>query len=221
MIVQIISNDDINRLIKDSIWNLVRTIVFKDPESALQLGENIKEFVFQTPTLIFWDKMERFLKGCFTSFEDQVKLSEKFNNDNKKFYDYVYKQVNIINKIESDEKVDYIANLTRCFLLFDMDTPLYFRLTKFIEDCTSEELMYIKSIDLDSKLNNNAIISMLILQGLFMQVRSSDDKAYYALTPFGKTLKICSLNFGEEQAKPIKASLKYKELECIPQLEFI
>lgn len=213
-----IQSEKLQNYFHDGIWNLIKLILFKDPAAAVEMGMDVKSILFHMPTAMFWAKMERYLKGTFCSYEDQIKLSAKFSEDNKGYKEFVKKHINLINSIELDDKVDYLSNLTRCFFLFDMDVPLYFRLTRFIENCTSDELEFLRDLTYDARLENNAVVSILIIQGLIIQEQDEQNHTHYVLSSFGRLLKKCALNFREDGCV-INGSLKYKDIAGIPQME--
>ena len=78
-------------------------------------------------------------------------MSSKFTKDNSDYLKFVKRQIHLIDKMDADEKIDYYANLTRCFLLSDMDLALYYKLANFISICIPEELFYIQNFDYDKK----------------------------------------------------------------------
>ena len=51
----------------------------------------------------------------------------------------------LLVKLMMINKVDYFAQLTRCYLLTEMDNALYYKLAKFLILCTPEGLDYIAS----------------------------------------------------------------------------
>ena len=42
-------------------------------------------------------------------------MSSKFTKDNSDYLKFVKRQIHLIDKMDADEKIDYYANLTRCF----------------------------------------------------------------------------------------------------------
>lgn len=208
----ILKNDDLQNYFGDGFWNLIQAVITGDPFSALAAGKDIKELIFHMPTVLFWDKMKRFLMGTFHSFEDQIKMAQKFNDDNKEYASFVKRQIHIINDLDDDLKINYFANLTRCFLTTDLDNTLYFKLCKFLSACTSEELFFLKNCNLDYKSENSVIISSLFQYGLFTPIEESEtDKTFYILSDFAKALKQNSLNFEDElHEKP--SFISYEQL---------
>lgn len=208
----IIKDEDIQQYVGDCFWNLVQAVVTKDIFSGLAATKNIKELLFHTPTVLFWDKIEKFLFGTFHSYEDQVKLAQKFSEDNEDYVAFVKRQIHIINALDDDMKIDYFAALTRCFLLTDLDCGLYFKLCKFLSICTPEELVFIEKCPYDFKSKNTAIISALFQYGLFTQDEDSETgETYYILSDFAKALKQNSLNF-EDGVRGQTRLISYKQL---------
>lgn len=195
----ILRSKDLQNYTGDAFWSLVEAVVTQDPFAALGTLRDIKELVFHMPTVLFWDKMERFLFGTFRDFEDQVKMAEKFSPDSNDYADFVKRQITLINQFEDDRKVDYFSNLTRALLLgYLEDTSLYFKLSKLLQQCTAEELQYIKDRCMNfSTPNNTAMISSLYQHGLIDR-----DESYghtdYILSCFAIALKQHALNYGED-----------------------
>lgn len=139
----IIQNEDLKKYAGNAFWNLVSTVISKNPVTGVRSIKDVEQLVFHIPTAIFWNKMERFLNGTYKNLNEQVKMASRFNNDNAKYTKFVKKQVYIIDKLDDDRKVDYFALLTRCMLLQELDIALYFKLAHIINQCTSFELEYV------------------------------------------------------------------------------
>lgn len=195
----ILKNDDLQNYAGDGFWNLIQAVVTEDPFSALAAGKDIKELIFHMPTVLFWDKMKRFLTGTFHSFDDQIKMAQKLNKDNKEYATFVKRQIYLINALDDDLKIDYFSELTRCFLTTDLDSTLYFKLCKFLSTCTPEELFFLEKCKYDFKGKNNANISSLFQYGLFTQIEEDGTcETFYVLSDFAKALKQNSLNYKDE-----------------------
>lgn len=195
---KILTDEDLQQYAGDGFWNFVQAVIFADPFAGRTAIKDIKEIIFHIPTVLFWDKMKRYLLGTFSCFDHQVKMAAKFNHDNEKYTDFVKKQVHLINTIDDDKKIDYFASLTRCFLMTSLSEDLFFKLSKFIIICTPGELQFLKDIPRTYRHKNTAIISSLYQYGLFVQGNQYDhDDIMYELSDFGKALKQNSLNFDD------------------------
>ncbi|MDY3940467.1 MAG: hypothetical protein SOZ09_00590 [Eubacteriales bacterium] len=193
----ILKDKDIREYSGDAFWNIIKAVVLGDVGALLDATNNLKNILFHTPTVLFWDKMQRYLFGTFRDYSDQVRMLAKFTKDNSEYEAFVKKQIHLINEMNDDRKIDYFAMLTRCFLLTDMEDALYYKLARFINICTPEELEYIKSFDYDKKSEINAVISSLYQYGLFDQAEKEHGGVDYVLSGFAKALKDNSLNFDE------------------------
>lgn len=193
----ILKDKDIREYSGDAFWNIIKAVVLGDVGALLDATNDLKNILFHTPTVLFWDKMQRYLFGTFRDYSDQVRMSTKFTEDNSEYEAFVKKQIHLINEMNDDRKIDYFAMLTRCFLLTDMEDALYYKLARFINICTPEELEYIKSFDYDKKSEINAVISSLYQYGLFDQAEKEHGGVDYVLSGFAKALKDNSLNFDE------------------------
>lgn len=65
------------------------------------------KLVLSVPDILFWDKMQRFLTETYTDFEEQIKLCRKFSDDDK-YQDFTKSQIQIIDVLNDDKKVDYL-----------------------------------------------------------------------------------------------------------------
>lgn len=212
----IIKDNDIQQYAGETFQNLIKAVVFGDVEAGADACREVGSLLFHMPTVLFWDKMRRFLYGTFKCYEDQVKFAAKFENDDDRYCGFVKKQVALVNSIEEDEKIDYFAQLTRCYLLCEIDSALYFKLVHLIKNCTADELKYVEKTELTAKLDNNLWISVLLLQGLFVQEQDINHNTMYVLSDIGKYLKYCSLNFDDNL---VFINKKYEDLGALPQME--
>lgn len=197
----ILSDEDLQKYKDDCFWSLIEAVVSADPLSGVLAVKNIKDLIVHFPTIVFWDKMKRYLMGTFTCYEDQVKLASKFDPDSDEFTTYVKRLVHLINAIDDDKKIDYFSDLTRCFLLTELSQPLYFKLSKLLVTCTPEELDFLRDFPREDTTKNTAMVSMLYQYGLFIEGNDAKGEegspVRYVLSDFAKALKQNCLNFME------------------------
>lgn len=194
----ILKNEDIHKYTGEAFMNIIKAVILGDPNALIDAGKDIKEIISNMPIILFWDKMSKYMYGTFRNYEEQLMLAEKFNRRNKDYNDFVKRQIHLINEINDDKKVDYFAQLTRCYLLYEMEDALFYKLARFITLCTPEELEYIASFDYQATTVLTAKVSSLYQYGLFEQKKKVDEKVCYVLSGFAKALKSDSLNFGDE-----------------------
>ncbi len=193
----IIKNEDLKQYSGDAFWNLIAAVIGADPVSGAVAVLNVKQILFHMPTVIFWNKIERFFKGTYKRFDDQVKMASRFNEDNEKYIKYVKKQIQLIDKFDDDAKVDYFAKLTRCLFLQEIDFSLYFKLAQILNQCTPFELEYIRKVEIDKKQKNNAVVSSLYQYGL-IELDKDKGEVFYKFSDYAKALKGNCLNYGDE-----------------------
>ena len=216
-VVKALTTEDIQQYAKDGIWDLVQGVIMSDPFAIASGIRNVKELVFQMPTLLFWNKMQRYLLGTFHNLEEQTKMAQKFSYDNEQYAIFMKRMFYMIYDIEDDLKIDYIASLTRSYLLTSLQKDLFFKLSKFLTICTSEELDFLASSPFDIRSPNTTMISSLYQYGLFQQ-ESSDDNTGYVLSDFGKALKQNSLNISDKSPSGTYLT-SYEALAPLPILE--
>ena len=193
----IVRNEDLQRYTGDAFLDLIKAVTFKDNEAGIKTVDDVRKLLFHIPTVLFWDKMKRYLYGTFKEYEDQVRLAAKFNSDNPNFTRFVKRQIHLINELDDDEKVDYFAQLTRSFLLTELEESLFFKLVKFLNICTPYELLFMKQIPYDYASENTAVISSLYQYGLFDQKTGDAGVVRYVLSDYAKSLKQNCLNFDD------------------------
>lgn len=181
--------------IKDGAFSLMKLVLFKDLGSGADAVRTLIKF--HTPTVLYWDKMWRYTNGVFRDPIDQIKMSEKFYDDDDKYKEFVKRQMNLINEINDDLKIDYFSMLTRSFLYTDMDQLLYLKLAKFLTICTPGELDFLRDVRYDDKLSNSMMASSVYQYGLLMLEYQEDGSPRFVLSDFGKALKQNSLNFDD------------------------
>lgn len=217
-IADVLMNEEIKNLETDSFRNLIKMVVFSDSEAGVELVNDVRELVFQMPTVLFWNKVKRCFMGTYFSGDKRIRLAAKFNKDNKDYVKFVKRQILLINELDEDEKIDYFSKLTRCFFIQGMEEALYFRLAKFLVQCTSYELKFMEDLDLNAENDNTAMVSILHQYGLFEQKEyPSIGGAYYTLSSFGVALKECCLNFDERAVREEYLSYAAMEPLAIPK----
>ena len=193
----ILKYKDIHNYMGDTFWNIIKAVSLGDIGALLDSSIDIKNMLFHAPSVLFWDKMQRYMFGTFRNYAEQVKMAGKFNEENMDYEKFVKRQIHLINEINDDKKVDYFAQLTRCYLLTEMENALYYKLARFLIMCTPEELDYIASFDYEETTNLTAMVSSLYQYGLFEQQERKNGGVDYVLSGFAKALKNNSLNFNE------------------------
>ena len=181
----------------DGALSLMKLVLFKDYGAGVDLAKASAELLFHTPTILYWDKMWRYMCGVYKIPEDHLKLAEKFYDDNPRYEAFVKKQMNLINQYTDDLKIDYFACLTRCYIYSGLEENLYLKLARFLNECTPGELQFLAETSYDARLDNTMMAASLYQYGLLMLETQANGKSKYVLSDFGKALKQNSLNFDD------------------------
>lgn len=193
----IMKSSETRTLMSEGAFSLMKCVLFNDYGSGADSAKAAATLVFHTPTMLYWDKMWRYMCGVYMNPEDQIKLAEKFYDDNPKYEAFVKKQMHMINELNDDAKIDYYAQLTRSYLLTELQDGLYLKLAKFLSMCTPTELQFLEETPIEARLNNSMMAASLYQYGLLALEKQEDGTSRYVLSDFAISLKQNSLNFDE------------------------
>lgn len=118
--------------------------LFKNIDEAEEIFEGISKYaslytsIKDIPSRLFCRKIAKFFEGTISiTKESRGRFISNFKNEMDK---NTIRILNIIDKIEDENKIDYINNLFAALVNEDIDFAMFFRLCKCIEPCTSEDL---------------------------------------------------------------------------------
>lgn len=197
-VIEVVRTKEAEELKKKSIENFIY-LMLGNSTAGKKLALDAVKFAYQIPNLIFFNKMRKFLECSYgeIELEKRVKFSGKFLDDDYK--KYVKRQVELINSINDENKIDYLANLTRAVILGFIDVNVYFKLAYIINQTTTEELEYL-SENINRTIENNVYTFSLQQAGLIQQVvdigRSGG--VCYKYTSFATNLYKFALKFNEK-----------------------
>ena len=66
--------------------------------------------------MIYFSRLEKFIRGVYSTSEDSIRLSDKLFNDEKYRNSNAIRVLEIIGQIDAEEKLDFIIAATRCLL---------------------------------------------------------------------------------------------------------
>ena len=99
--------------------------VLGDPISIGKIIIAITKSPFFLREQLFWTKMEAFLNGVYLSEDDCAKLRAMLTEDGEK-EDNSLRLVESIDRAETQQKIRYLINATRCLLADFIDKPTFF-----------------------------------------------------------------------------------------------
>ena len=199
-VTSLIENNKIKDLIGKTTFDLVRIIFSKDPSSYIDFFSDTSKLLWQLPNAIFWDKMYRFLIGTYSDYECQIKMCQKFQEDTKHYKEFVKKQIQIIDKLDFDCKVEWFSNLTRARLMELISENEYFKLSFALKMISAEDLLYIKTVSRSKDIEENSVLSLFYQHSLvdkFTPTTSGYSVSEYNISVLGKKLLRFGITFGE------------------------
>ena len=193
----IMKNPKTTSLMADGALGLMKCVLFEDFGSGIDAFKAAALLAFHTPTILYWEKMWRHMCGVYRDPISQIRIAEKFCDDNPKYETFVKRQMHMINELSDDVKIDYYAQLTRSYLITELQDGLYLKLAKFISLCTPTELQFLEKTPIGSHLNNSMMAASLYQYGLLILEKQADGTSKYILSDFAVALKQNSLNYDE------------------------
>jgi hypothetical protein len=195
------------KLDEDNIIDLAIGSLLLDPISIKNLGKEIATFPMQVRDAIYWNKFYMFIAGVQniqTDLQSGVSLSEKLleNEDNQKTN--CIRLLGYIDKVDSEDKMQYMISGTRSFLLGLISCEDYFRIIKAMVDTLSEDLSYLQQNATNmGTIKGNIQVLALARSGLMIEAGidgNVDVEAQeYAVTKLGRLVDQYALSFENEQ----------------------
>lgn len=128
---------------------LISGIVKGEPEAIEKFFVLAIKFPFAVRDMIYFSRLEKFIRGVYRTSEDSIRLSDKLFNDEKHRNSNAIRVLEIIGQIDAEEKLDFIIAATRCLLCGNIDKVLYFRIITAINNTLLEDLGYLSEHVLD------------------------------------------------------------------------
>ena len=61
----ILNDKDIQEYAGDAFWNIIKAVSLGGVGALLDTASDVKNLLFHAPTVLFWDKMQRYMFGHF------------------------------------------------------------------------------------------------------------------------------------------------------------
>ena len=155
---------------------------------------------------ILFEKLEYVLRNQDSDFCEWLKISEKFDEDNKAYNKMVHQLVYYINAINEVDILYAYANLLRAYKLNLINKSDFFRMSFCLTKLLSEDAMYLKNNISKDRIEENIYCLSLSSNNLmynmsrgFAENEEDAGKEYYAFTQMGKMIDKYALSFGDEE----------------------
>lgn len=176
---------------------------------------------------IFWIKVEAFLNGVYLEENDRAKLRAKLVEKGGT-QDNALRLVECIDRAETQQKIAFIINATRCLLTDFIDRPTYFRICHAVTHSLEEDLMFLGEHINEEELLYNVNIQGLLTSGLMYQsVIDGNGEQKYSFTPLARIIDQYAVSYENVERYPNPLSMKTSfsapqpKLPGIPEWESI
>lgn len=200
-IQSLVSSGKIQEASVNILEDVVATLL-GDPISAGKLLLAIAQSPFSIREQLFWSKVEAFLNGAYLSEEDCAKLCAKLTENGAK-KDNPYRLVEYIDRAETQKKICYLINATRCLLTNFIDLSTYFRICHAVTHTLEEDLYFLQNHIQESDLSYNECVQGLLTAGLMYQsVIDGNGNQRYSFTPVAGLVDRFAVSYNDIQRYP-------------------
>lgn len=222
----LISNGEIKEASTNMLEDAINAVL-GDPVSIGKIIIALAKSPFFIREQLFWVKMEAFLNGVYLSEDDCAKLRAKLTKDGEK-EDNAFRLVESIDRAETQQKVRYLINATRCLLADFIDRPTYFRICHAITHTLEEDLNFLGEHIYESDIPYNNSVQGLSTAGLMYQsVIDANGDQKYSFTPIAGIVDQYAVNYDNVDRYPNPMQLTHDlstpqpKLPGIPELKEI
>ena len=120
----------------------VANCLWEDVPYIIKIGKNLISLPHLIHQEIFWNKFTKFVKGIKSDPTFEAKFATKIANAEDRS-EYAKRIITILEKIEEEQKVDYILNATRALCWDQIDRSVYFRICRAIENVYIDDLNFV------------------------------------------------------------------------------
>lgn len=191
--------------VKESSQNLIEDIIdalLGNPIAAGKVMITITKSPFFIREQLFWIKLSGFLNGVYLSDDDRGKLCAKITENGTK-NDNPLRLVESIERAETQQKIQYLVNATRCLLAEFIDLPTYFRICHAVTHTLDEDLQFLKIHIGENDISYNVYVQGLLTSGLMYQsVIDGNGDQKYSFTPIAKDVDRFAVSYDNVDRYP-------------------
>lgn len=173
-----------------------------DPVSIGRIIIALMRSPFLLREKIFWNKMESFLNGVMLSEDERADFSAKLAEEGS-WEENSLRLLECIDRVETQQKVKYLVNASRCLLTGFIDLSTYFRICNVLSQTIDEDLHFLKDHHGESNLPYSASVQGLLTSGLMYQslINNKGDQGY-SFTPFAETVNRFAVDYDNVEKYP-------------------
>lgn len=209
-IKSLISNGEI----QDASSNMLEDIISAVMGDPISVGK-VMLAILKSPLFIreqlFWMKMEAFLDGVYLSGDDCAKLCATLTEDGEN-QNNALRLIESIDRAETQQKIRYLINATRCLLTDFIDRPTYFRICHAITHTLEEDLVFLGEHINESDISYSTYVQGLLTSGLMYQsVIDANNDQKYSFTPLAGIVDQYAISYDniERYPNPVQCSQNF------------
>lgn len=213
----LISRGEIQEASTDILEDTINAIL-GDPISVGKIMIALAKSPFFVREQIFWTKIEAFLNGTYLNENDCAKLRAKLTEDGEK-RDNPLRLVESIDRAETQQKVRYLINATRCLLTDFIDRPTYFRICHAVTRTLEEDLTFLAEHINEEDLPYSTYTQGLLTSGLMYQsVIDGNGDQKYSFTPLAEIIDQYAVSYENIERYPNPTQLAHDYVAPQPKL---
>lgn len=197
--------------------------ILGDPISAGKVMLAIAKSPFFVREQLFWSKIEAFLNGVYLDVDDCARLRTKLTECGAKG-DNPCRLVECIDRAETQQKIRYLINATRCLLADFIDLSTYFRICHAVTHTLEEDLCFLREHIKEGNLPYDQFTQGLLSAGLMYQsVVDGNGNQKYSFTPIAKIVDQYAISYDNVERYPnptIRANQGKAPQINIPSMEW-
>lgn len=196
-----IVSDNAKEASKDFLNNLIDAVL-GDSIAAGRVMVAIAKSPFFIREQIFWRKFFSFLEGVYLSEKDRRDLRVKITENGTKG-ENPFRLIEYIDRAETQKKMQYLVNATRCLLADFIDIATYFRICHDVTYTLDEDLHFLKTHIEKSNLSYDAYVQGLLTAGLMYQsVIDGNGDQKYSFTPMAEDVDKFAVSYDNLERYP-------------------
>ena len=196
-----IKEEEVKEASKDLLGDTIDAAM-GNPASAGKVLIALAKAPFFIRERMFWDKMSVFLDGVYLDEKDCAKLRAKLTEKGKS-RDNALRLIAYIDRSETEKKIKYLINATRCLLVDFIDRPMYFRICHAITHTLDEDLIFLGEHIGEEDIAYNAYVQGLVTTGLMTQtVFDGNGEQEYSFTTLAELVDRYAINYDNTEKYP-------------------
>ena len=136
--------------ILEDLCGILGSIILGEATYKVQLGLWAGRYGLSIPDKLFCRKLKRFADENRMSDEEKKKFCDRFSKEGSR-EENILRLLNIINVLETEEKVDYINNLRVAYGYGRITHTNFFRICNIVANTLYEDLIFLKTHIKDEK----------------------------------------------------------------------